>query len=86
MAMVSRKKRERRRNRWIAAGEVVHVPENAFHDRLTSIPDQHNVNRRTEYLCRKLYKRSQHARPGLAHGRLSIAGVPTAFSRFPHWS
>ncbi len=68
MAMGTRKKRERQRDLWIAADEIVQVPGNAFYDRLNSILDQHNFDRRTEHLCRKFYRKSPYGRPSLAPG------------------
>lgn len=68
MAMGTRKKRERQRDLWIAADEIVQVPGNAFYDRLNNILDQHNFDRRTEHLCRKFYKKSAYGRPSLAPG------------------
>ena len=58
----TRKKRGRQRDLWIASGEVVRVSGNALYDRLNNILDQHNLDRRTEHLCRKSYKKNPYGR------------------------
>ncbi len=68
MAMGTRKKRERQQALWIAANEIVQVPGNAFYDRLNSILDKHQFDRRTEHLCRKFYKKSPYGRPSMTPG------------------
>lgn len=59
MAMGTRKQRERQKELWIAADDVVQTPGNAFYDRLNGILDAHEFDRRVEHVCRKFYKKSQ---------------------------
>src|SRR5919198_5099168 len=67
MAMGTRKQRERQQELWIAAGDVVRTPGNAFYDRLNSILEEHQFDRRVEHLCRKFYK-SAYGRPSITPG------------------
>ena len=68
MAMGTRKQRERQKDLWIAADDVVQTPGNAFYDRLNGILDAHEFDRRVEHVCRKFYKKSQYGRPSIAPG------------------
>lgn len=68
MAMGTRKQRERQQDLWIAAGDVVRTPGNAFYDRLNAILEAHQFDRRVEHLCRKFYKDSRYGRPSIAPG------------------
>lgn len=68
MAMGTRKQRERQKDLWIAADDVVQTPGNAFYDRLNGILDAHEFDRRVEHVCRKFYKQSQYGRPSIAPG------------------
>ena len=68
MAMGTRKQRERQKELWIAADDVVQTPGNAFYDRLNGILDAHEFDRRVEHVCRKFYKKSQYGRPSIAPG------------------
>lgn len=67
MAMGTRRQRERQQDLWIATGDVVQTPGNAFYDRLNAILDEHKFDRRVEHLCRKFYK-SQYGRPSMTPG------------------
>jgi transposase len=67
MAMVTRRNRERQQELWIAAGDVVQTPANAFYDRLNQILDQHRFDLQVERLCRRFYK-GPYGRPSLAPG------------------
>src|SRR5919198_3320866 len=67
MAMGTRKQRERQQELWIAAGDVVRTPGSAFYDRLNSILEEHEFDRRVEHLCRKFYK-SAYGRPSITPG------------------
>lgn len=68
MAMGTRQKRERQQDLWIAAGDVVKTPGNAFYGRLNDILDEHKFDQRVEHLCQKFYKKSQFGRPSIAPG------------------
>ncbi len=68
MAMGTRKQRERQQDLWIATSDVVRTPGNAFYERLNAILDQHQFDRRVEFLCRKFYKKSPYGRPSMAPG------------------
>ena len=68
MAMGTRKQRERQQDLWIATGDVVRTPGNAFYERLNQVLDQHEFDRRVEHLCRKFYKKSSYGRPSMAPG------------------
>jgi transposase len=68
MAMGTRKQRERQQELWIATGDVVRTPGNAFYDRLNAILDGRQFDRRVEHLCRKFYRKSQYGRPSIAPG------------------
>ena len=68
MAMGTRKQRERQEELWIATCDVVRTPGNAFYERLNAILDQHQFDRRVEFLCRKFYKKSPYGRPSMAPG------------------
>jgi transposase len=67
MAMGTRRQRERQQDLWIATGDVVQTPGNAFYDRLNAILAGHKFDRRVEHLCRKFYK-SQYGRPSMTPG------------------
>lgn len=54
--MGTRKKRERQEDFWIASGEVVAGPANAFYEKLNQILDEHRFDRNVEHLCRRYYK------------------------------
>ena len=66
--MGTRKQRERQQDLWIATGDVVRTPGNAFYERLNQILDRHEFDRRVEHLCRKFYKKSPYGRPSMAPG------------------
>src|SRR3979490_2142267 len=68
MAMGTRRKRERQQDLWIATGDVVKTPGNAFYDRLNDILDERQLDQRVEHLCRKFYKQSSSGRPSIAPG------------------
>jgi transposase len=68
MAMGTRKQRERQQDLWIATGDVVQTPGNAFYDRLNQILDEHKFDRKVEAVCRKFYKKSAYGRPSMAPG------------------
>jgi hypothetical protein len=63
----TRRKRERQQDLWIATGDVVQTPGNAFYDRLNGILAGHKFDQRVEHLCRKFYK-SQYGRPSMTPG------------------
>lgn len=65
--MGTRRQRERQQDLWIATGDVVQTPGNAFYDRLNAILAGHKFDRRVEHLCRKFYK-SQYGRPSMTPG------------------
>lgn len=65
--MGTRRQRERQQDLWIATGDVVQTPGNAFYDRLNAILAGHQFDRRVEHLCRKFYK-SQYGRPSMTPG------------------
>jgi transposase len=67
MAMGTRRQRERQQDLWIATGDVVQTPGNAFYDRLNAILDEHRFDRRLEHLCRKFYK-GPFGRPSMTPG------------------
>jgi transposase len=68
MAMGTRRKREKQQGLWIAAGDVVETPGNAFYDRLYEILDAHKFDNKVELICRKFYKKSTYGRPSLSPG------------------
>jgi len=68
MAMGTRRKRERQQDLWIASGDVVETPGNAFYDRLNQILDAHKFDAKVEHLCRKFFKDSPYGRPSMAPG------------------
>ncbi len=68
MAMGTRKRRERQQELWIATGDVVRTPANAFYDRLNAILEAHQFDRRVGHLCRKFYKDSPYGRPSIGPG------------------
>jgi transposase len=68
MAMGTRRKRERQQDLWIANGDVVETPANAFYDRLNRILDEHKFDAKVERLCQKFYKKSAYGRPSMAPG------------------
>ena len=68
MAMGTRQKRERQQGLWIATGDVVETPANAFYDRLNQILDEHKFDAKVERLCLKFYKKSPYGRPSMAPG------------------
>src|SRR5512146_691042 len=68
MAMGTRQNRERQQGLWIATGDIVETPGNAFYDRLNQILDGHKFDAKVERLCRKFYKKSPYGRPSMAPG------------------
>lgn len=58
MAMGTRQKRERQEKFWIASGEVVAGPANAFYEEVNRILNEHHFDRSVEHLCRRYYKGS----------------------------
>jgi len=68
MAMGTRKQRERQEELWIASSDMVRTPGHAFYERLNTILDEHEFDRRIEHLCRKYYKNSPYGRPSVAPG------------------
>jgi transposase len=68
MAMGTRKQRERQRELWIVASDVVETPGNAFYDRLNRILDEHKFDQKVEAVCRRFYKQSPYGRPSIAPG------------------
>jgi transposase len=67
MAMGTRRQRERQQDLWMATGDVVQTPGNAFYDRLNAILAGQKFDQRVEHLCRKFYK-SQYGRPSMTPG------------------
>jgi transposase len=67
MAMGTRKGRERQQPFWMATGDIVQSPGNAFYDRLNSILDKRKFDVHVEGLCRRYYK-GPYGRPSLAPG------------------
>jgi len=68
MAMGTRKQRERQEELWIASSDMVRTQGHAFYERLNTILDEHEFDRRVEHLCRKYYKNSPYGRPSVAPG------------------
>lgn len=66
--MGTRQKRERQQDLWIATGDVVQSPGNAFYDRLNRVLDAHKFDSKVERLCRKYYNKSPYGRPSMAPG------------------
>ena len=66
--MGTRQKRERQQGLWIATGDIVETPGNAFYDRLNQILDGHKFDAKVERLCRKFYKKSPYGRPSMVPG------------------
>ncbi len=66
--MGTRKQRERQEELWIASSDMVRTPGHAFYERLNTILDEHEFDRRVEHLCRKYYKNSPYGRPSVAPG------------------
>jgi len=67
MAMGTRKARERQQDLWIATGDIVATPANAFYDRLNAILNAHRFDQKVEHLCRRYY-RAPFGRPSLTPG------------------
>jgi transposase len=67
MAMGTRKKRQRQHELWMATGDVVQTPANAFYDQLNGIPEKRRFDKAVEHLCRRYYK-GPYGRPSLAPG------------------
>ena len=67
MAMGTRKRRERQQQLWVAAGDIVETPANAFYDRLNEILDKRDFDRRVEHLCRRYYQ-GPFGRPSIPPG------------------
>jgi transposase len=67
MAMGTRKRRERQQELWIASGDIVQTPANAFYDRLNEILDRHRFDQCLEHLCRRYYQ-GPYGRPSMAPG------------------
>ena len=66
--MGTRRQRERQQDLWIATGDIVETPGNAFYDRLNQILDEHKFDARVERLCQKFYKKSPFGRPSITPG------------------
>jgi transposase len=47
---------------------MVRTPGHAFYERLNTILDEHEFDRRVEHLCRKYYKNSPYGRPSVSPG------------------
>jgi len=67
MAMGRRKKRERQRDLWIAAGELPQGGGHPFYRRLSELLDKHQFDAFVESLCEKFYA-ARLGRPSLTPG------------------
>ena len=65
--MGTRKKRQRQHELWMAAGDIVQTPANAFYDQLNGILERRRFDKTVEHLCRRYYK-GPYGRPSLAPG------------------
>jgi transposase len=75
MAMGKRKPRPQ--TLWVATDEIPKPASHPFYSKVNQVLDQHQVDRRLEFVCRRYYKPSALGRPSLAPGvyfRLLLIG------------